>query len=623
MEKRPAGERADRREGERGAALMLALMVSLLLLLVGGALITNTMLSATNMNDATPEVQAYYGAEAGLQAAMLVLRGNASPTPLFTPNPAGGVDDANKIDFRGAVTNSTSNLSGDPTSTGFPARLSRWLQYNYTPSGGSYADRVVVSSGTYSPMTGVAYALRLTDPDNSSVVTYSTAGVFNSGSNVATTTNGVGTLKITYNAQSSTTVTAYPQANAQSLALGTFGVTATGTGTIPVQSNTQLTLRVSTSAPYSGYMLVGGTITGSVTAAAGVITSSTLKITFANASLRVRGTLFTFVGYSSGTSVSAYSIGGATGISPSPFPLRVTVFAPSPERLLVTSYGYGPRGSRRQLTMEVSKYLYNISPPAPIVIRGSDTAGDLMTFDLGSSNAKYYTGKDHANIQAQQPTVAISLKDWKPANDGLVKGNTVADPKLSILDIDTIPSPWASPSPVPSTNPVGQQPGMPPTAQTPDFLVTADAARTFLNDVQTVAQNNGRYYTSLSGYADSANNSANANNPALTFVDGDCTLDGGSGLLVVTGTLTLNGNSNFSGVILVMGTGKVVRSGGGNANIYGSWIVAKFSRTGTTGFTAPTFDVSGGGNANFQFDTTAIDNALHVLGLRVAGVAET
>jgi hypothetical protein len=621
MEKRLPDARAGRRKDERGAALMLALMISLLLLLVGGALITNTMLSASNMIDATPEVQAYYGSEAGLQAAMLALRGNASPTPLFTPNPSGGVDDANKLDFRGAVTTSISNLSTDPSS--YSARLSRWIQYNYPTTG--TADRVAVSPGTYSPLTGVAYALSVTDPDNSKSVTYSTSGVFNSGSATTTSTGTGGTLNITYNGQAATTVTAYPTANAQSLALGTFSVSVSGggTGPISVASGTQLVIRVNVSAPYSGYMLVGGTITGGVTVAAGIITVNTLKITFANASVRVRGTLFTFVGYSTGTSVTAYSIGGATGISPSPFPLRVTIDAPNPERLLVTSTGYGPRGSQKKLTMEVSKFLYNIRPPAPIVIRGSDTAGDLMTFDLGTSNAKYYTGKDHANIQAQQPTVAISLKDWDPANTGMKKGSTYADPKLSILDIDTIPSPWASPSPVPSSNPVGGQPSIPPAAQTPDFLVTADAARTFLNDVQTVAQNNGRYYTSLSGYADSGNNAANANDPALTFVDGDCALDGGSGLLVVTGTLTLNGNSNFSGIILVMGTGKVVRSGGGNANIYGSWIVAKFSRTGSTGFTAPTFDVSGGGSSNFQFDTTAIDNALHVLGLRVVGVAET
>jgi hypothetical protein len=156
-----------------------------------------------------------------------------------------------------------------------------------------------------------------------------------------------------------------------------------------------------------------------------------------------------------------------------------------------------------------------------------------------------------------------------------------------------------------------------------DFLQTADAARTFLNDVQTVAQNNSRYYSSFNGYADSGNNAANVANPALTFVDGDCTLDGGSGLLVVTGTLTLKGTDEFRGIILVMGNGKVLRSGGGSANVLGAWIVAKFSRTGTTGFTAPYFDVSGGGNGSFLFDTKAIDDALRVLGMKVVGVAET
>jgi hypothetical protein len=300
-----------------------------------------------------------------------------------------------------------------------------------------------------------------------------------------------------------------------------------------------------------------------------------------------------------------------TGLGTTSVP--VTVTAPDPERITVTSTGYGPRGAQKVLSMEVSRFLYDIEPPAPIVIRGSDTAGDTMTFNLGNSAAKTYTGKDKSNIQAQLPTVAISLKDWTAANNGIHKPGTVADPKLSILDLDAVPA-SSTLTPVPST---------PPNAsQTPSFLQTAAAARTFLNDLQTAATNAGHYYTSFSGYADSDNTSANVANPGFNFVDGNCTLDGGSGLLVVTGTLTLKGTSDFQGIILVMGGGTVTRFGGGNGDVLGSWIVAKFSRTGTTGFTAPTFDVSGAGNSNFQFDTTSVDNALRLLGAKVAGIAE-
>ena len=88
----------------------------------------------------------------------------------------------------------------------------------------------------------------------------------------------------------------------------------------------------------------------------------------------------------------------------------------------------------------------------------------------------------------------------------------------------------------------------------------------------------------------------------FTFVDGDCTLTSGSGFLVVTGTLTMRGNTNFKGVILVLGKGKLIRNGGGNGDIYGGITIAAFDRTGGD-FTAPTFETNGGGNSTIQYDS--------------------
>jgi hypothetical protein len=596
------------RARERGAALVIALLLSLLLLLVGGALITSTMMSATNMLDATPEVQAYYGAEAGLQAAMLALRGNSAPSPLFVTNPTGGVADGNKLDFRGAITPSISNLSTDPTTTSFPTRLSRWLPYSYTPAGGAYADRVPVTPGTYNAMNGIAYSLSVRDRDNSQIVTYSTTGTFNGGGTSVTFGSGTNIVTVSYTPQPTTTVTAIPSISS---GFGSFTVTkSAGFISASAPAGTTINIKINVSAPYQGYIIMGGNISGSVTAA-----SSSLKITFSNISARVRGTLFTL-------SANPFSMSQPFAVASTlTFPVQATVTAPEPERLLITSTGYGPRGARKVLTMEVSRFVYDIRPPAPVVIRGSDTAGDITTFDLGSSNAKFYSGKDASNIQTQLPTVAISLQDWTSIYNGLGKGSTVVDPKMSILDLDAVPNPWpATLTPVPTAT---GMPRTPPSAQTPDFLQTADAARTFLNALQSTAQNSSRYYTTFNGYADATNDVAGINSPAFTFVDGDCTLSGGSGLLVITGTLTMTGNDDFHGLVLVMGNGAVVRSGTGNGNVLGAWLVAKFPRTGTGGFTAPSFNVSGGGNGSFQFDTKAVDDALRTLGMRVVGVAET
>ena len=65
-----------RRRGERGAALIMSLLVAMLLLAAGGVLIATAGMTASNAVDATAEVQAYYAADAGLQAALTVLRRN-------------------------------------------------------------------------------------------------------------------------------------------------------------------------------------------------------------------------------------------------------------------------------------------------------------------------------------------------------------------------------------------------------------------------------------------------------------------------------------------------------------------------------------------------------------------
>jgi len=151
--------------GERGAALISTLLISALLLTAGGMLILTTTMSATNTFDAAAETQAYYGAEAGIQASLNVMRGNVMPTPLFVANPSGSVAPENKITFYKAKTNTWSNLVGDPA--GLPARLSRWLPYDYTPPGGTYADRVSISGPGYNPFIGTAYSLTVSPVNGS------------------------------------------------------------------------------------------------------------------------------------------------------------------------------------------------------------------------------------------------------------------------------------------------------------------------------------------------------------------------------------------------------------------------------------------------------------------------
>ncbi|PYS97617.1 MAG: hypothetical protein DMF65_11525 [Acidobacteria bacterium] len=72
------------RAGERGAALVTAMLVAMLLLAAGGALVVTTGMTATNAVDATAEAQAYYSAEAGMQTVLSVLRRNVASNPAGT-----------------------------------------------------------------------------------------------------------------------------------------------------------------------------------------------------------------------------------------------------------------------------------------------------------------------------------------------------------------------------------------------------------------------------------------------------------------------------------------------------------------------------------------------------------
>ena len=118
---------------ERGAAMVISLLIATVLLVAGAGLIQVTSMSATNAVDSTAETQAYYAAEAGLQAALNALRANAAPTASAMPI------GMTRITFRNAVIRASSNdcpggVGGDPSTV---ARLSRWLPYSNRQTAGT------------------------------------------------------------------------------------------------------------------------------------------------------------------------------------------------------------------------------------------------------------------------------------------------------------------------------------------------------------------------------------------------------------------------------------------------------------------------------------------------------
>lgn len=553
-----------RRRNERGAALIMSLLMSTMLLTAGGALILTTALSATNAYDSTSETQAYYAAEAGLQATLNVLRGNVAPV----------------ITYRAAITPSTSNLANDPaTLAATPwSRLSKWLTYHAT-----FTDRVVLTSPpeAYSPLTGSAYNVVLTDPDNSTQVTYSTTGVFDNGTATKTFNGGVGnSATITYVPQPTTTVSAYP--NVAGL-LGSFQTTANNLGAI-IPAGTTFTLTINQTSPWTATTIINCTLSSTLPLTAA---TSTVDVDLKAVSYDNQGTLYTFTGLT-GTNLRLNPFltnGGAKNVT-------ATIAAPEPKRILVRVNGFGPRGSSKQMEMMVNRYFLDYWPSGLIAIRSADDNVTAMTFNSGSSAVYSYSGIQAGGANQSIAAFAVtSTVDYNLISNIGATGQVTGNPAAYKVPITSLVT----------------------------WLQTADNARRELNKMETAAKLQNRYFTNASPPA----SYGTAANPLFTFVDGDAVPDGGHGLLVCTGTVTLDGNDEFKGLMLVLGTGRIIRNGGGNGGSLGAFALARFNRaTWGAPFLAPTFNANGGGTSSVTFDPDWLKKALLTGSRYPLGVSE-
>jgi hypothetical protein len=276
-----------------------------------------------------------------------------------------------------------------------------------------------------------------------------------------------------------------------------------------------------------------------------------------------------------------------------------------PTRLNIKLTGYGPKRAKKILNMIVIRGgLAGFQAPATITLVGTSAVPHTsLSFNTGSSNSARYTGNDAAG-GAGVSAFAVVVPDVAPTLAGIERPLTqVVGPPISVLG---------------PTSPVA---GIPPTPK-PEWLETAKDARDFLygeDGLLSEAIGQNRYFTTKPDVSDMSNPTQ------ITFVDGDVELgsgDQGAGLLVVTGKLTTHGNTNYKGVIFVLGEGVVERSGGGDGVISGGIVVAKFGRTSGE-FQAPTFTTDGGGNSLLQYNSKAVSEAMTAIpGFQVIGVVE-
>jgi Tfp pilus assembly protein PilX len=243
----------------------------------------------------------------------------------------------------------------------------------------------------------------------------------------------------------------------------------------------------------------------------------------------------------------------------------------------LTSIGSGPDNAVAIVQMTTTKNGGINLPdlPGAITLAGPDTV-----FLKGSSNASDISGVTH-------PAVAVNSA---PAQTTVVN-DIISNPDRS--------SNWTGA-------------GGSPSVQNLVFGSPWDN----ISDLQTL-------FTKLKTNADYTSTGASGftygttTNQKIVVIDGDLTVGPGSGagILLVTGNLILDGNFNYSGIILAIGSGSITRNGGGSGTISGGIYVANIKgtdgqiNTADDAFGNTAYDTSGGGSSSISYNSNTYSSS--------------
>ena len=620
------------RRGERGAALVTAMMISFLLLVACIALLLESSMNTANVTDATSEEQAYYAAESGIQSTLDALRHNPRPNPLldatklpYPPDPDAAEE--NQITYLRAVRRETSNatctLSGSTVTCTDPldaapnaTRLSRWLPYNW-PSAATSKDRIVLGDpGSYSPINGFAYSVEVSDPDHTSDTIKYTVGYTvdggvpqADGSVLRTFGSGLNKTDIKFTPPTGEqTVDISNGAGNQNI--GAFRMTKTGTGgTIPdldglsdadgdlvkdqpVRFKIILTI---TQPSNAGYVVIRGYISPPGATLDGGPPPSTNpdcpRPTVAAGGVGVYY-LFDSQGFLNfGSRQNINNTGCIVEESPSthhgPYGtylaghlvnasasgtdqlLNMNFTQPQPRRLLVKSTGYGPRGARKQLETIIQRnYFDGLGAPSPITLIGPPC----------SNAAADTTGPPPCPGTLLDSTFLFDLSSSNQVfYTGKDKNLRMFQPPMGVTNdhnIDYLRLALESKADVVGT-PSNVLYELPFWLQTPYNLDQA------IQLWRAEADSSGNYWGPTSSPPTDGIYGDYATGTGLVVIDTDATMkDDGGGIVVVTGKLTINGNFKFKGIILVTGKGGIERKGNGTGEVAGAMIIAPYDAAG-------------------------------------------
>ncbi|MDQ4123788.1 MAG: hypothetical protein M3209_20300 [Acidobacteriota bacterium] len=569
------------RENERGAALVTVLLISMLLLVAGSALLFAATMNTANVTDSVAEQQAYYAAESGIQSALNVFRNDSDDNSAVNPNPL--IDTTkpvthivNEIDYRKAVQVSTSNVPGD---TAFP-RLSRWLTYDNT-------GRVPINA-----QTGQGFRLQVSDPDNTTSslsYTIDTWKINSVAKGTYTVPGGLSNISYTPPLTTETT-NLNVSTNAGAIAkFGSFTITGTG-GTIPADG-VRFEINYKMTKPYEAVKVIRGTIFGS-----GAVSSTSpynIKFVFDSSVLELKGSIITI------------NLNSSRELYPSSATTEITgnVTAVEPQRLVLRSTGFGPRGAQKQLEAIIRKNFFDgLSAPSTLTLVGQSNG---FHFNAGSSGAQKINGDDVVSAIRLPPIGVTNDQNLLTVNEEIKKGKPELDGSAAnVAD------------------------------ELPNWLYNATALHGMLfsdtDNLYTVASNSNRVFTTTPTLAEGLGDFVTGK--GITFINGDATFQEkiyGGGILVCTGKLIFKGEWGFRGLIIVTGAAGFERSGGGSGILEGNIVVAPYdknnlgsSSVALSGFLAPKYDTSGGGGSSIIFNSSVANNGLLGISNFVIGIAE-
>ncbi len=255
----------------------------------------------------------------------------------------------------------------------------------------------------------------------------------------------------------------------------------------------------------------------------------------------------------------------------------------------------------------------SIPPPVALVLM----PGNSATFLGGNSNAKELNGADQCGSTAPLPVVSPVASGSLPGIQSSIDGTK---PKTYWTNL---PNGTA----VNASDHMGNIATTVTQAQIDNMknnysvdVTSASSLNNMVNSIREFVENYPSKGIIAPGGSDTSTvNLGDTRNLKLVVVDGDFTAkpnSSGAGLLVVKGQLTFDGKFNYTGLIMVVGKGIMVRSGSGNGTINGAVWVANTAGpdsipgNGDDAMGASVLNTSGAGNSNFNFCSSAVNNAI-------------